>query len=150
VPFIDAQIDFDLRTAIPSSGPPKPQTRWLSAAYSSFANKQGANYQIQIGVLSRYERCPELRRTDAIDLVAMAWIACKPLIDAARESALQIATYGPSDQFAWHVDLGGGLLRRRKMTFVVQLSSDREYTGGDLEFLVSAEAVACPDGEARV
>jgi hypothetical protein len=84
VPFIDARIDFDLRTAVPSSGAPKAQPRWLSAAYSSFANKEGSNYQIQMGVLFRYERCPELRRADAIDLVAAAWLACKPLIDLAR------------------------------------------------------------------
>lgn len=84
VPFTDARIDFDLRTAVPSSGAPKVQPRWLSAAYSSFANKEGSNYQIQMGVLFRYDRCPELRRADAIDLVAAAWLACKPLVDLAR------------------------------------------------------------------
>jgi hypothetical protein len=82
--FTDARIDFDLRTAVPSSGAPKAQPRWLSAAYSSFANKEGSNYQIQMGVVFRYDRCPELRRADAIDLVAAAWLACKPLIDLAR------------------------------------------------------------------
>ena len=83
-PFVDAQIDFDLRTAIPSSGPPKTQPRWLSAAYDSFVNKESSNYQIQIGVVFRYERCPELQHTDAIDLIASAWLACKPLVDLAR------------------------------------------------------------------
>lgn len=84
VPFIDARIDFDLRTAVASGGPPKLQPRWLSAAYGSFINKEGSNYQIQIGVLFRYERCPELQQAIAIDLIAEAWLGCKPLIDLAR------------------------------------------------------------------
>jgi hypothetical protein len=83
-PFIDARIDFDLRTAIPLSGPPKAQPRWLSAAYSSFVNKEGSNYQIQMGALFRYDRCPELRQAKALDLVAAAWLACKPLVDLSR------------------------------------------------------------------
>ncbi len=87
VPFVDARIDFDLRTAIPSGGPPKTQPRWLAAAYSSFVNRENTNYQIQIGVVFRYERCPELRKTDALDLIAGAWLACKPLVDLARLSA---------------------------------------------------------------
>lgn len=83
-PFLDARIDFDLRTAVPSGGPPKLQPRWLSAAYGSFADKKGANYQIQMGVIFRYERCPELRQEDAHDLVAASWLACKPLVDLTR------------------------------------------------------------------
>jgi hypothetical protein len=82
-PFVDARIDFDLRTAIPS-GAPKVQPRWLSAAYGSFVNKEGSNYQIQIGVIFRYERCPELRQADAIELIAQAWLACEPLVALAR------------------------------------------------------------------
>ena len=83
-PFIDARIDFDLRTAVPQSGSPKVQPRWLSAAYNSFVHKAGSNYQMQMGVLFRYERCPQLQAADALDLVAEAWVACKPLIDLAR------------------------------------------------------------------
>jgi hypothetical protein len=37
--------------------------------------------QIQIGALFRYERCPEFRRPDASNLIAEAWLACKPLVD---------------------------------------------------------------------
>ena len=88
-PFIDAQIEFDLRTAIASGGPPKTQRRWLSAAYGSFVNKESSNYQIQIGVVFSYERCPELRQVDAIDLIASAWLACKPLTDLARHQGDQ-------------------------------------------------------------
>jgi hypothetical protein len=83
-PLIDAKIEFDLRTAVSSGGPPKNQPRWLSAAYGSFVNKQGSNYQIQVGVVFRYERCKKLRNEDAIDLLAGAWLACKPLVDLAR------------------------------------------------------------------
>jgi hypothetical protein len=83
-PYIDARIDFDLRTAVPRSGTPKVQPRWLSAAYNSFVHKAGSNYQMQMGVLFRYDRCPQLREADALDLIAEAWIACKPLIDLAR------------------------------------------------------------------
>ena len=83
-PYVDARIDFDLRTAIPSGGPPKTQPRWLSAAYGSFVNKESTNYQIQMGVAFPYEHCPELREANAIDLIAGAWLACKPLVDLAR------------------------------------------------------------------
>jgi hypothetical protein len=79
-PFMDARIDFDLRTAVPSSKAPKSQPRWLAAAYGSFVAKAGTNYQMQMGVLLRYDRCPELRVPGAIDLVTEAWLACKPLI----------------------------------------------------------------------
>ncbi|MBX9828027.1 MAG: hypothetical protein K2Y27_23920 [Xanthobacteraceae bacterium] len=37
--FIDARIDFDLRTAVPNSGAPKAQPNWLSAAFASFVDK---------------------------------------------------------------------------------------------------------------
>jgi hypothetical protein len=83
-PYIDARIDFDLRTAVPSGGALKIQPRWLSAAYGSFVSKQGTNYQIQMGVIFGNDKCPELREGDAIDLVVHAWLACKPLMDLAR------------------------------------------------------------------
>ena len=83
-PFIDAKIEFDLRTAFDAGGPPKTQTKWLSAAYGAFVEKEGSNYQIQIGVIFRYGDCPEVWDEDAADLVAAAWLACKPLVDLAR------------------------------------------------------------------
>jgi hypothetical protein len=83
-PFIDARIDFDLRTAVPSSKAPKSQPRWLAAAYGSFAAKAGTNYQMQMGMLLRYDRCAELRGPGAVDLIAEAWLACRPLIMLGR------------------------------------------------------------------
>jgi hypothetical protein len=82
-PLIDAKIEFDLRTSVLTGGPPKNQPRWLSAAYGSFVKKEGSNYQIQMGVVFRYEHCKKLRSADATDLLADAWLACKPLIDLA-------------------------------------------------------------------
>ena len=84
MPFIDARIEFDLRTAFDAGGPPKTQAKWLSAAYGWFVVKQGSNYQIQVGVVFRYDDCPEFRDPKALDLVAAAWLACKPLVDLAR------------------------------------------------------------------
>lgn len=86
-PFIDARIEFDLRTAIPSSGPPKTQLRWLSAAYDAFINKEGSNYQIQVGIIFPFETCPGLNQPEAIDLIAAAWIGCKPLVKLAGGSS---------------------------------------------------------------
>jgi hypothetical protein len=83
-PFIDARIDFDLRTAVAGSGAPKAQPLWLTAAYGAFVDKAGSNYQIQMGAVLRYERCPELQGADALGLVASAWLACKPLVDLGR------------------------------------------------------------------
>ena len=82
-PFVDARIDFDLRTAFDSDEAPKMQPMWLSAAYHSFADKRRSNYQIQLGVLFPYEDCPALKTDKAVDLIAEAWIACKPLVDLA-------------------------------------------------------------------
>jgi hypothetical protein len=81
-PIVDGTIDFDLRTALPD-GPPKNQPIWLSAAYGAFVKKEG-NYQMLLGVLFSYERCPELKNPAAIDLIAEAWLACKPLVDLLR------------------------------------------------------------------
>jgi hypothetical protein len=82
-PFNDARIEFDLRTAT-DDGPAKTQLKWLSAAYGAFVDKEGSNYQIQVGVVFPYQACRELQYDSAIDLVAQAWLACKPLIDLDR------------------------------------------------------------------
>jgi PKHD-type hydroxylase len=48
--------------------------------------------------------------------------------------AIQIAQYGVSDRFDWHIDLGRGQSSLRKLSVSVQLSDPGEYDGGDLEF----------------
>lgn len=82
-PLNDARIEFDLRTAT-GDGLPKTQPKWLYAAYSAFVEKEGSNYQIQVGVVFPYQACRELQHESAIDLLAQAWLACKPLIDLDR------------------------------------------------------------------
>jgi PKHD-type hydroxylase len=46
--------------------------------------------------------------------------------------------YAPGGRFEWHTDLGSGPMSTRKISLSIQLSSDDEYAGGDLEF--------CPHG----
>jgi hypothetical protein len=83
IPSIDARIEFDLRTAFSSSGGPKFQPHWLAAAYGAFVNKN-SNYQMQFGVVFPYEKSVEIKTSRAIDLIAEAWIGCKPVIDLAK------------------------------------------------------------------
>ena len=62
------------------------------------------------------------------------------------EGAIQIAGYGRFDEFSWHLDMGGGKLRRRKLTLVVQLSDGLDYRGGDLQLLLDAEPLSIQRG----
>jgi hypothetical protein len=39
---------------------------------------------MQMDVIFRYDQCPEMREPSALELVAKAWLACKPLVDLAR------------------------------------------------------------------
>lgn len=81
------------------------------------------------------------------DTAAMAWIY-KRLIrltaDAQRdgfgfildgfEEDAQVARYLVNGHYDWHSDRGGaGVGQRRKVTVVVQLSPEADYTGGVLE-----------------
>jgi hypothetical protein len=84
-PLVDAHLLFDLRTAVPGAGDPKLQPRWLEAGFNAYANKNGSNYEFAIGVQFPYEGCPSMRTPGALDLIAKAWIACKPLIDLAED-----------------------------------------------------------------
>jgi len=83
-PHMDAEIRFDLRTIPGATGKPKKQPLWLSAAYGAFVNKRGSNYEFQIGVEFDYARCAGLRKASAVDLIAQAWLGCKPFVDLVR------------------------------------------------------------------
>ena len=83
-PFVDARIDFDLRTAVASKDRPKLQPVWAKAAYDAFVRKRGTNYQVQVGVVFPYERCPEVARDDALDLVEQSWLACAPVVSLVK------------------------------------------------------------------
>ncbi|MFL9828077.1 hypothetical protein [Rhodoplanes sp. SY1] len=84
-PFYDATLEFDLRTAVEDSGPPKLQPTWLSAGYSAFVQKRGSNYQIQLGVQFPYDRCPEVAEASSLTLIRDAWIGCKPILGSTHE-----------------------------------------------------------------
>jgi len=91
VPTIDARIQFDLRTALPSSGKRakhkvKSQLHWLAAAYESFLEKKGTNYQIQVGAILPYGSSPAISSRRCIKLVSDVWLSCKPFLDAALKS----------------------------------------------------------------
>jgi hypothetical protein len=84
IPIVDASIDFDLRAAVPTANRFKVQPNWLTAAYGSFVDKRQSNYQIQVGVVFPFEKCQGLRKPEALDLIADAWLGCKPLVDLAK------------------------------------------------------------------
>lgn len=57
----------------------------------------------------------------------------------------QVASYKASDNghFAWHSDIGDGLIAcKRKLTLVLQLSLAGSYEGGDLEVMPSAKVLS--------
>ena len=65
----------------------------------------------------------------------------------------QVARYDASDNghFAWHSDVGEGILaRKRKLTLVLQLSEPDSYEGGDLEVMPSAQILSANRGQGCV
>lgn len=83
-PNMDARLDFDLRTAVHGGSPVKAQPLWLSAAYGALAHKRGANYELQVGAVFPYDKCPSLQKASAIKTIEQAWLACKPLVNLVR------------------------------------------------------------------
>lgn len=83
-PFIDALLEFDLRTAFPAADPtersPKLQPQWLQSVYEAL-NDRNANLQLATGVRFSYDRCPDASTRTILDHIAHAWIACTPLIN---------------------------------------------------------------------
>ncbi len=50
---------------------------------------------------------------------------------------LQLAQYGESEFFDWHLDFGIDEMSQRKLSISVQLSDDDDYEGGDLQFQIN-------------
>jgi predicted 2-oxoglutarate/Fe(II)-dependent dioxygenase YbiX len=50
------------------------------------------------------------------------------------EVALVILRYGIGGKYKWHIDHGRGIIAGRRISIVVQLSAEKEYTGGKLLF----------------
>ncbi len=48
--------------------------------------------------------------------------------------------------YTWHMDYGSGLLSRRKLSLVVQLTDESEYEGGHLELFYSKEPLRAGKG----
>jgi len=57
---------------------------------------------------------------------------------------IQYGEYAESGHYTWHMDLGGGNLSTRKLSFSVQLSSPGEYAGGELELKDATGTVVAP------
>jgi len=87
IPFVDAEIQFDIRTAFDGEGPIRHQPQWRSIAYEVFTNKK-SNFQIQIGMKFDYQHCAIIRTSKAIEAIAGAWLACAPLVELARKPLL--------------------------------------------------------------
>ena len=91
VPYIDALLEFDLRTAFDGEGP-KKQIQWIEALFEAFERKK-SNCQFQFGVVFDHAKCVTMRDAIALDLLAMSWIACKPLVErgADRQIGIELA-----------------------------------------------------------
>jgi len=53
---------------------------------------------------------------------------------------IQISKYNVGDHYDWHMDIGGGVLSQRKLSIVAQLTDEKEYVGGELEFFGLGDA----------
>ncbi|MCM2563026.1 2OG-Fe(II) oxygenase [Lutimaribacter sp. EGI FJ00015] len=104
-----------------------------------------------------------LRRADLVwlDEVAGADWVMDRIIDVVRRAnrdvfgfeltefaeSPQVARYGAEREghFDWHADIGdAALARKRKLTFVAQLSDPESYDGGLLELRPSAQVISAP------
>lgn len=85
-PIVDAELAFDLRTAIGVAGrkssSPKHQPEWLRAAHEALSHKH-SNIQLWLGASFPYDLCPFVNSPTILDYIAGAWLACRPLIRAA-------------------------------------------------------------------
>ena len=85
-PIIDGRLEFDLRAIArkPPRSRVKSQPVWLEAAWSGLRNRK-PNFQMSVGLVMPFKTCPMVRERVALDCVAEAWIATRPLLDAMLE-----------------------------------------------------------------
>ncbi len=57
---------------------------------------------------------------------------------------LQISEYGVGHFYDWHLDIGRNESSIRKISFIVQLSDEADYEGGEFEVFSSVHPVAVP------
>jgi hypothetical protein len=83
-PFIDARIDFDLRTAFDdrfgSETPPKRQPQWLVAVFEALSQKR-SNLQLAVGARFDYDLCSLTQSPAITQRIAECWVAFKPIVD---------------------------------------------------------------------
>jgi hypothetical protein len=85
VPEKHAELRFDPRTFFPSkSSRVKHQPQWFIAAYEAMKHRR-SNLQLQIGMDFPYASCPRVRSAEAVELVAAAWGACRPILEAIED-----------------------------------------------------------------
>ena len=53
------------------------------------------------------------------------------------QDRLNLFEYNIGDKYDWHFDMGHDVLSTRKLSFSIQLSDEKSYDGGNLEFLPS-------------
>ena len=83
------------------------------------------------------------KRTSIVDLPADLFEKVRTVVDRVNAACWgyageyspshEIYRYHPGDFFDWHMDLGDGDLRFRKVTTLIQLSDPADYEGGRLE-----------------
>ncbi len=80
---VDTRLEFDLRTLETGGAGTgvKRQPLWTRSAFETFCDRAGANVQLALGVKFPYGVCPALRRPEALDHLAAAWMAFGPVID---------------------------------------------------------------------
>jgi hypothetical protein len=84
-PFVDAELRFDMRTAVSANDPVKRQTQWAKAAIDAYAHKK-SNLQMQIGVMFPLPRCEAMMSETALRSISQAWCALEPLLDVLSGS----------------------------------------------------------------
>lgn len=86
VPYVDAVMRIDLRTATRRPGRAQPravqlQPEWLAMAYEVLANRR-SNLQLSVGAEFNVYKCPAVQSRKLIDLIERVWLACNPLLQA--------------------------------------------------------------------
>lgn len=84
VPIMDANLEFDLRTAFSGGAkqPVKTQSQWLKATFDALTNKK-SNLQVTVGAIFPYRYCAKTKSPEILNYVEATWLACKPLADQA-------------------------------------------------------------------
>lgn len=60
-------------------------------------------------------------------------------LNSPSDIIFQVTKYNANEYYDWHMDIGEGEIYRRKLSFVLQLTSDNDHVGGGLEFFMGRE-----------